>query len=143
MAGSENTPNMGRREFLTTTATVGGAMVFRFWMPPRAQAASMPVIHGQKSGIIRINQMQLYPQRKLIVAAMPGIIDQMIPGEAFLGVWSYDDNGDVPPRWKIPANDRTQLKKPFGVVLDTKHKEVIISDMRNQGVLVFSMPEIF
>jgi hypothetical protein len=101
------------------------------------------VIRGPKSGIVRINQMQLYPQRKLIVAAMPGVIDQMVPGEAFLGVWSYDDNGDVPPKWKIPANDKTKLKKPFGVVLDTKHKEVIISDMRNQGVLVFSMPEIF
>src|SRR5215831_13172718 len=112
MAGSENTPNMGRREFLTTTATVGGAMV-RFWMPPSAQAASMPVIHGPKSGIIHINQMQLYPQRKLIVAAMPGIIDDMEPQGAFLGAWSYDDNGDVPPRWMLPAGERTKLKKPF------------------------------
>ncbi len=47
--------------------------------------------------------MQLYPQRKLIVGAMPGIIDNMEPDGAFLGVWSYD----------------------------------------NQGVLVFSLPEIF
>jgi len=101
------------------------------------------VIRGPKSGIIRINQMQLYPQRKLIVAAMPGIIDNMEPEGAFLGVWTYDDNGDVPPKWKLPAGDRTKLKKPFGVVLNPKNKEVIISDMRNQGVLVFSVPEIF
>jgi hypothetical protein len=101
------------------------------------------VIRGPKSGIIRINQMQLYPQRKLIVAAMPGINDDMEPQDAFLGVWNQDDNGDVAPRYKIPVGDRTKLKKPFGVVLDPKNKEVIISDMRNQGILVFSMPEIF
>ena len=94
-------------------------------------------------GIIRINQMQVYPQRKEIVVTMPGIRDVMEPMGAFVGVWSIDDNGDVPPRLKIPADDRTKLKKPFGVVLDPKHKEVIVSDMRNQGILTFSVPEIF
>ena len=101
------------------------------------------VIRGPKSGIIRINQMQVYPQRRLIIGAMPGILDHMEPEGAFLGVWSYDDNGDVPPMYKIPANPTTMLKKPFGVVLNPADKEVIISDMRNQGVLVFSVPEIF
>ncbi len=101
------------------------------------------VIRGPKSGIIRINQMQVYPQRKLIVVAMPGIRDQMEPEGAFVGVWSIDDNGDVPPMWKIPANPAAMLKKPFGVVLNPADQEVIVSDMRNQGVLVFSVPEIF
>src|SRR5437870_8529316 len=32
-----------RREFLATTAAAGGAMVLGFWLPPSAQAASMPV----------------------------------------------------------------------------------------------------
>ena len=101
------------------------------------------VIRGDKSGIVRINQMQVYPQRKLIVVAMPGIIDKMEPPEAFVGVWSYDDNGDVPPRWKIPIGATTKMKKPFGVVLNPKNKEVIVSDMRNQGILTYSVPEIF
>jgi len=101
------------------------------------------VIRGPRSGIIRINQMQVYPERRLIVAAMPGIHDQMEPKGAFLGVWRYGDNGDIPPVWKIPVSDVTKLKKPFGVVLNPKDKEVIISDMRNQGVLIFSVPEIF
>ena len=34
---------IGRREFLTTTAAVGGAMVLGFWLPPRAEAAAGPV----------------------------------------------------------------------------------------------------
>jgi isoquinoline 1-oxidoreductase beta subunit len=39
----ENTTDMDRREFLATTAAVGGAMVLGFWLPPRAEAASVPV----------------------------------------------------------------------------------------------------
>ena len=101
------------------------------------------VIRGEKSEIIRINQMQVWPRRKLIIVAMPGIFDAMEPPEAFVGVWSYDDNGDVPPLYKIPIGPVTKMKKPFGVALDPKHKEVIVSDMRNQGILTYSVPEIF
>ena len=67
----------------------------------------------------------------------------MEPANAFLGVWSENDNGDVAPLWKLPVGEKTKLKKPFGVVLNPKNKEVIVSDMRNQGVLMFSVPEIF
>jgi hypothetical protein len=101
------------------------------------------VIRGPRSGIIRINQMAVNPAKKLIVATMPGHIEQMEPEDAFLGIWTYDDNGDVAPKWKIPVGSRTTLKKPFGVVLNPKNKEVIISDMRLNGVLTFSVPEIF
>jgi hypothetical protein len=101
------------------------------------------VIHGPKSGIIRINQMAVYPPKRLIVAAMPGDHDAMEPPDAFLGIWTYDDNGDIPPKWKIPIGPRTTLKKPFGVTLNPKNKEVIVSDMRLNGVLTFSVPEIF
>ena len=105
--------------------------------------APRAVIRGDKSGIIRINQMDLNPERRLIVAAMPAIHDQMEPEGAFVGVWSYDDNGDVPPLYKIPIGEVTRMKKPFGVVLNPNEQEVIVSDMRNQGILVFSVPEIF
>ena len=101
------------------------------------------VIRGPKSGIIRINQMAIYPPKKLIVATMPGLVDLMEPPNAFLGIWTYDDNGDIPPKWKIPIGTKTTLKKPFGVVLNPKNKEVIISDMRLNGILTFSVPEIF
>ena len=101
------------------------------------------VIRGPKSGIIRINQMAVYPPKKLIVAAMPGHVEQMEPADAFVGVWTYDDNGDIAPKWKIPVGSRTTLGKPFGVVLNPKNKEVIISDMRRNSVLTFLVPEIF
>src|SRR5256884_1065860 len=40
---AKDSRDMDRREFLATTAAVGGAMVIGFWMPPSAQAASAPV----------------------------------------------------------------------------------------------------
>jgi hypothetical protein len=101
------------------------------------------VIRGPKSGIIRINQMAVYPPKKLIVATMPGRSELMETPGAFLGVWTYDDNGDIPPKWKIPVGSKTTLKKPFGVTLNPKNKEIIISDMRLNSVLTFSVPEIF
>ena len=101
------------------------------------------IIRGEKSRIVRVNQMQVWPQRKEIVIAMPGIFDKMEPPDAFIGVWSYDDNGDVPARYEIPIGQVTKMKKPFGVALDPKHKEVIVSDMRNQGILTYTVPEIF
>src|SRR5262245_3955957 len=38
-----NTIDMDRREFLATTTAVGGAMVLGFWLPPKAEAAIVPV----------------------------------------------------------------------------------------------------
>jgi len=35
------------------------------------------------------------------------------------------------------------MKKPRGVALDAKHREVIVSDMRLNAVLTFYFPEIF
>ena len=135
--------NFGTTEPLVSEDSKEKGAILVFNRTDSGNVKPRAVIRGPKSEIIRINQMQVYPQRRLIVAAMPGIIDDMEPKGAFLGVWSIDDNGDIAPRWKIPVGERTKLKKPFGVVLDPKHKEVIISDMRNQGILVFSMPEIF
>ena len=119
----------------------GAILVFN--RTDNGNVAPRSVIRGPNSGIIRINQMQTYPDRRLIVAAMPSIRDQMEPEGAFIGVWSYDDNGDVPPIYKIPIGEITKMKKPFGVVLNPDDQEVIVSDMRNQGVLVYSVPEIF
>ena len=119
----------------------GAILVFN--RTDNGNVAPRAVIQGPRSGIIRINQMQTYPDRRLIVVAMPGIRDQMEPEGAFVGVWSYDDNGDIPPMYKIPIGETTQMKKPFGVVLNPDQQEVIVSDMRNQGILVFSVPEIY
>ena len=101
------------------------------------------VIRGPKSGITRINQIALNPQRGLIVATQPGEVADMEPEGAYIGVWSVTDSGDVPPRWLIRANARTAMKKPRGVVLDPKNKEMIVADMRLNSVITYYFPEIF
>ena len=101
------------------------------------------VIRGPKSGIVRITQLAINPQRKLIVATQPGPIEDMEPEGAFIGVWSMDDNGDVAPRWKIPTGPTSTLKKPRGAVLDPKNKELIVADMRLNAILTYYFPEIF
>jgi hypothetical protein len=100
------------------------------------------VIIGPKTGIVRINQMQAYSPKSLVVAAMPGAGDAQEPEGVFIGVWSIHDNGDVAPRWKI-AGPKSVMKKPRGVVLNPKNKELIVSDMRLNAVLTYYFPEMF
>mgnify|MGYP003395057452 CR=1 FL=1 len=61
----------------------------------------------------------------------------------FVGVWSINDSGDVPPRWKIDGKLSNGMQKPHGIALDPKHKEVVVADMRLNAILTFYFPEIF
>ena len=60
---------------------------------------------------------------------------------AYVGVWSIDDDGDVPPRWKI--GEPGVLKQPRGVALDPEAKTVIVSDKYLNAILTYSLPEMF
>jgi hypothetical protein len=101
------------------------------------------VIAGPKTEIIRINQLQIYSPKGWIIAAQPGFIDMQVPEGIFIGIWSINDNGNVPPRWKIGGNPRSVMVKPRGVALDIKNKELIVADMRLNSVLTYYFPEIF
>jgi DNA-binding beta-propeller fold protein YncE len=100
------------------------------------------VIRGPNTQIDRINQMAIYPEGKLLVVAMPGRQGDMEPPRVFVGMWSLDDDGDVAPKWTITGK-QTGLKKPFAVALNPEHKEIYVTDMRLNGVMAFSVPEIF
>ena len=101
------------------------------------------VIEGQKTGIVSIHQIQVYPPKGWIIATQAGLAyTQPEPEGVFVGVWSINDNGDVPPRWKI-AGPKSRMKKPRGVALDPKNKEIIVADMRINAVLTYYFPEIF
>jgi hypothetical protein len=106
-------------------------------VPPRA------VITGSKTGIFRIEQLQVYSPKGWIVAAQAaGTGNSEEPEGVFVGVWSVNDNGDIPPRWKL-AGPKSILKKPRGVALNPSNKELIVADMRLNAVVTFSFPEIF
>ena len=95
-------------------------------------------IVGPNTGI-RTPRLAIYPEGNLIVAGMRGQQGLMEPPGVFIGVWNLDDDGDVPPRWKIEHT----VKKPFAVTLNPEHKEIYVTDMRLNGVLTFYFPEIF
>jgi hypothetical protein len=119
----------------------GALMVFN--RTDQGNVAPRTLVRGPKSGIVRITQMAVYAPRKFMIATQPGEITDMEPEDAFVGVWSLDDNGDVAPLYRIGTGPKTTMKKPRGVVLDPKNKEMIIADMRLNAVLTFSFPEIF
>ncbi len=101
------------------------------------------VIRGPRTGIKAIRQMAMYPEKGHIVIAQ--ITDGGIPEPegTYVGVWSINDSGDVPPRWKIDGKPSNIMKKPRGVTLNPKNKELIVSDMRMNAVLTFYFPEMF
>jgi hypothetical protein len=124
-----------------TTAKNGGLLIFD--RTANGNTPPLRVIRGPKSGIIRINQIALYPAKKFIVATQPGDAADMEPEGAFVGIWGMDDNGDIPPRWKISANAKSLMKKPRGITIDVKNKELIVADMRLNSVLTYYFPEMF
>ncbi len=102
---------------------------------PRAEIA------GDNTRIVRINQIQVYPPNGWIVATQPGGRG-VEPEGIFVGVWNIEDNGNVPARWII-GGPKSTLKKPRGVALNPRNKELIVADMRLNSVLTYYFPELF
>ncbi len=109
---------------------------------------------GPKSGLRVGNGMTLYPPTGKILVNVPGAQDEgrdeteafspeaLASDRSFVGVWSIDDSGDVPPQWTI-AGPKNKLRQPRGITLDPKNKTVIVSDKYLNGVLTYSFPELF
>jgi len=110
-----------------------------------ANGETMPlrVIRGQKTGIYANRQLALYPKGGWIIVSQITDGGIAIPEDTFVGVWSVFDQGDVPPRWRIDGKASNIMLKPRGVTYNEKHKEIIVSDMRLNSVLTFSLPEMF
>lgn len=98
------------------------------------------VIAGPQSGIKSLENVRVYPPGGWIVVADSGAEEPVSRG-AYVGVWSIDDDGDVPPRWKI--GEPGVLKQPRGVALDPEAKTVIVSDKYLNAILTYSLPEMF
>jgi hypothetical protein len=69
-------------------------------------------------------------------------LNEMANDRQYLGVWSVNDSGDVPPRWMI-GGPKGMMQQIRGVAFDAKNKTVMISDKRLNAVVTFSFPEIF
>jgi hypothetical protein len=123
-------------------AQAGGGGLLIFNRTAQGNARPRAVIRGPNTGIIRINQMAIYPPKGWIIASQPGRADRREPEGIFVGIWSIQDNGDVPPRWKI-GGPKSGLVKPRGVAINVANKEIVVADMSLNSVLTFYFPEIF
>lgn len=91
------------------------------------------VITGPKARLGNAGNMRIYPEAGLVF---------VVQQAGYIGVWSLDDNGEVPPRFTV-GGPNGMLKKPRGLDLDPKHNAVIVSDKELNAVLTYEMPQIF
>jgi len=119
----------------------GGAMLI-FARTASGNAKPLAVIQGPKSGVANISSFQVYSPKGWIIGGGSG---------GSICAWSIDDNGDVPPRWRIPVQKLTGYVAS-GIALDPIHKEIILSAAGQRirppsgimnTVITFSWPEIF
>lgn len=111
------------------------------------------VIAGPRTGIIKIRQIVVDEERGQIFATIKNNFEnydftQERPSPwnpdrtGFIGVWSVNDNGDVPPRGVIkgPASG---LVWPAGVAINPVNHEVYAIDSVSNALFMFHMPELF
>lgn len=129
----------------------GGGHLLIFNRTDAGNTKPRAVIQGPKTMLVGTALMAVYPPRGHIVASVRSGTYSVDLGQSassrsspknFVGVWSINDQGDVPPLWTIggPNGILTQVR---GVTLNPKNQEVIISDKNLNAVLTFHFPEIF
>jgi hypothetical protein len=84
--------------------------------------------------------MTTYPPKGLIFARGGSGGGSRYDTGGYIGVWSINDNGNVPPKWIIGKGALYDIR---GVAIDPRSKTVIVSDKTLNAVLSFHAPEIF
>jgi hypothetical protein len=77
-----------------------------------------------------------------ILVAHDGVQADAANNLSFVGVWSVNDEGNVPPRWTYGGPNQ-MLSKPRGIDVDIKNQAIIVSDKNLNAVLTYHAPEIF
>ena len=89
----------------------------------------------------------IYPPKKEIIVATRWngeAIDvaELAATDHYVGVWSEQDKGDVPPQW-IVGGPNGIFQQIRNLALDPKNKSMIVADKRLNSVLTFYFPEMF
>jgi hypothetical protein len=108
----------------------GGALLI-FDREANGNTKPLRVIKGPKTGGFGGGQIAVYPEKGWILS---NTRDDW-------AVWHVDDNGDVAPRWKIPA--RELGRQNAGIAIIPAHKEIMIASSQANKVVTFYFPEMF
>ena len=130
---------------LLVVAGPGGGYSGRFQIFDRtASGAAQPkwVIAGPNTELQRfMGPIAVQPTRGLIVAGIR-TKEELGGPDNFVGVWDLFAKGDARPIYRI-GGPNVLLEQVRGITLNPKHKEVIVTDKRINGVLTYYFPEIF
>jgi hypothetical protein len=110
----------------------GGTQISIFDRKASGDAKPLRVI----TGLAGSQNVTIEPERGLI------FVVQLGTNTGYVGVWSVEDSGNVPPRFVIGGPNGT-LFDPRGVVLDVKNKAVLVSDKQLNAVLTYHIPAVF
>jgi hypothetical protein len=110
----------------------GGTQISIFDRKASGDAKPLRVI----TGLAGSQNVTVEPERGLV------FVVQLGNNTGYVGVWSVEDNGNVPPRYVIGGPNGT-LFDPRGVVLDVKNRAVLVSDKQLNAVLTYHVPTIF
>ena len=124
-----------------------------FGRTDNGDVAPRATIAGPRTGIIKIRQVVADEARGQIFVTVKNNYEFYRSADArpspwdpdrtgFIGVWSVNDNGDVPPRGVIkgPASG---LVWPAGVAINPLNHELYTIDSVSNALFTFSMPEFF
>ena len=98
------------------------------------------VITGPKTMLISPSRIRVH--NGWIVVAHDGVQASNPNNLSFVGIWSVNDEGDVPPRWSY-GGPHQMLDKPRGVDIDPRNQTIIVTDKTLNAVLTYHAPEIF
>jgi hypothetical protein len=98
------------------------------------------VIGGPKTMLV--NPSRIRAHNGWIVVAHDGVQTDNPNNLSYVGIWSVNDSGDVPPRWTFGGPNQ-MLVKPRGVDIDPKNQTVIVTDKELNAVLTYHAPEMF
>jgi len=119
------------------------ASLFIYNRTDEGAAKPRAIIAGPKSTLKGLaGPFIVYPPRQEIIVPVRGQGGVLSSDADFVGVWSINDNGDVPPRWTI-GGPKGALQHVHGVAVNPKNKEIIITDKRSNSVLTYFFPEMF
>ena len=132
---------------LVTAGSVNGKRqsILIFNRTDEGDAKPRAVITGPKTGMLAIEPYKIDSEHGWIVAGQdslsyaPEIYFDKSKDIGMVGIWSINDNGDVPPRWKIDKG----MRKPRGIAFNAKNKEIYVVDMSLNAMLTYSLPEMF
>ena len=99
-------------------------------------AKPLTTIEGNLVGVGGLpHQLRVYGPKGWIIDGTRG---------GSLGIWSIDDSGNVPPRWKIPVRQlAAKGEGASGIDLDPVHKELWVTSGSGNRFMAFSVPELF